>query len=84
MLTSFYTEPQKCSEVGSDAAGGHLLALDPATGPRSGRGAASPAAFAVAHRYEVADGATWTVPVPLPDGVLVWDATGLTRLAPSD
>ena len=26
----------------------------------------SPAGFAVAHHYEVADGATWTVPVPLP------------------
>ena len=40
----------------------------------------SPAGFAVAHHYRVADGATWTVPVPLPDGLLVRDATGLSRL----
>ena len=44
----------------------------------------SPAGFAVAHHYEVADGATWTVPVPLPDGLLVRDATGLARLVPAD
>ena len=46
--------------------------------------APSPAAFAVAHRYEVAEGATWTVPVPLPDGLLIRDATGVSRLVPSD
>ena len=46
--------------------------------------APSPAGFAVAHHYEVADGATWTVPVPLPDGLLVRDATGLARLVPAD
>ena len=44
----------------------------------------SSAGFAVAHQYEVADGATWTVPVPLPDGLLVRDATGLARLVPAD
>ncbi|MCY4658305.1 MAG: PQQ-like beta-propeller repeat protein [Acidobacteria bacterium] len=43
-----------------------------------------PAAFAVAHQYEVAEDATWTVPVPLPDGLLVRDATGLARLVPSE
>ena len=43
-----------------------------------------PAAFAVAHHYEIADGATWAMPVPLPDGLLVRDATGLTRLVPAD
>ena len=46
--------------------------------------AADGAAFAVAHRYEVADGATWALPVPLPDGLLVRDATSLTRLVPVD
>ena len=45
--------------------------------------APSPAGFAVAHHYEVADGATWAVPVPLPDGLLVRDATGLARLVPA-
>ena len=44
----------------------------------------SPSGFAVAHHYEVADGATWTVPVPLPDGLLVRDATGLSRLVATD
>ena len=42
------------------------------------------AAFAVAHHYEVADDATWAIPVPLPDGLLVRDATGLARLVPAD
>ncbi len=46
--------------------------------------APSPAGFAVAHHYEVADGATWAVPVPLSDGLLVRDATGLARLVPAD
>ena len=46
--------------------------------------APSPVGFAVAHHYEVADGATWAVPVPLPDGLLVRDATGLARLVPAD
>ena len=46
--------------------------------------APSPAGFAVAHHYEVADGATWAAPVPLPDGLLVRDATGLARLVPAD
>ena len=44
----------------------------------------SPAGFTVAHHYEVADGVTWTVPVPLPDGLLVRDATGLARLVAVD
>ena len=62
-------------------AGDHLLLL---TGDAELLVAApSPAAFAVAHRYEVAEGATWTVPVPLPDGLLVRDATGVSRLVPS-
>ena len=46
--------------------------------------APSPAGFAVAHHYDVADGVTWTVPVPLPDGLLVRDATGLARLVAAD
>ena len=41
-------------------------------------------AFAVARQYEVADGATWAMPVPLPDGLLVRDATSLARLVPAD
>ena len=41
-------------------------------------------AFAVARQYEVADGATWSMPVPLPDGLLVRDATSLARLVPAD
>ena len=44
----------------------------------------SPAGFAVSHQYDVADGVTWTVPVPLPDGLLVRDATGLSRLVASE
>ena len=44
----------------------------------------TPAAFAVLHHYDVADGVTWTVPVPLPDGLLVRDATGLARLVAAD
>ena len=63
-------------------AGEHLLLL---TGEAELLVAApSPAGFAVAHRYEVAEGATWTVPVPLPDGLLVRDATGIARLGPAD
>ena len=42
------------------------------------------AAFAVARQYDVADGATWAMPVPLPDGLLVRDATSLARLVPAD
>ena len=41
-------------------------------------------AFSVARQYEVADGATWSMPVPLPDGLLVRDATSLLRLVPVD
>ncbi len=44
----------------------------------------SPAGFAVAHHYDIADGVTWTVPVPLPDGLLVRDAAGLSRLVPAE
>ncbi len=46
--------------------------------------APNPAGFAVSHHYEVAAGATWALPVPLPDGLLVRDATGLARLVPED
>ena len=42
------------------------------------------AAFEVAHHYTVADGATWAMPVPLPNGLLVRDATSLARLVPGD
>ena len=41
-------------------------------------------AFTVGRHYEVADGATWAMPVPLPDGLLVRDATSLARLVPAD
>ena len=44
----------------------------------------SAARFAVARHYEVADGATWAIPVPLPDGLLVRHATSLARLVPAD
>ena len=44
----------------------------------------SPAGFAVSHHYDVADGVTWTVPVPLPDGLLVRAATSLARLVAAD
>ena len=42
------------------------------------------AAFAVSRQYEIADGATWAMPVPLPDGLLVRDAASLARLVPAD
>ena len=38
--------------------------------------------YSVAHHYDVADGATWAMPVLLADGLLVRDATSLTRLVP--
>ena len=41
------------------------------------------AAFTVGRHYEVADGATWAMPVPLPDGLLIRDATSLARLVPA-
>ena len=44
----------------------------------------SPAGFTVSHHYDVADGVTWTVPVPLRDGLLVRDAIGLSRLVPAN
>ena len=63
-------------------AGDHLLLL---TGDAELLVAqSSPAGFAIAHHYEVADGATWTVPVPLSDGLLVRDTTGVARLVPAD
>ena len=43
-----------------------------------------PAGFTVSHHYDVADAVTWTVPVPLPDGLLVRDAAGLSRLVPAN
>jgi len=36
--------------------------------------------FLVGGRYTVADCATWAVPVLLPDGLIVRDASGVTRL----
>ena len=42
------------------------------------------AAFAVVRHYDVADGATWAMPVPLRDGLLVRDATSLARLVPAN
>ena len=41
------------------------------------------AAFAVGRHYEVADGATWAMPVPLPDGLLIRDAATVARLVPA-
>ncbi len=41
------------------------------------------AVFSVSRQYEVADGATWAMPVPLPDGLLVRDAASLARLVPA-
>ena len=41
------------------------------------------AAFAVVRHYDVADGATWAMPVPLRDGLLIRDATSLARLVPA-
>ena len=40
-------------------------------------------AFTVVRHYDVADGATWAMPVPLRDGLLVRDATSLARLVPA-
>ena len=40
--------------------------------------------FAVVRHYDVADGATWAMPVPLRDGLLVRDATSLARLVPAN
>ncbi len=42
------------------------------------------AAFAVVRHYEVAESATWAIPVPLPDGLIVRDATSLARLVPAN
>ncbi len=36
--------------------------------------------FTVVRQYDVADGATWAMPVPLRDGLLIRDATSLARL----
>ena len=41
-------------------------------------------AFAVVRHYDVADSATWAVPVPLPDGLIVRAATSLVRLVPAN
>ena len=40
----------------------------------------SAAKFEEERRYTVADSATWAVPVLLPDGLIVRDATGVLRL----
>jgi hypothetical protein len=37
--------------------------------------------YVEAKRYEVGASATWSLPVMLPDGLLVREATGVTRLA---
>jgi outer membrane protein assembly factor BamB len=36
--------------------------------------------FDPVRRYDIAGGATWAVPMPLPDGLLLRDATGLVRV----
>jgi outer membrane protein assembly factor BamB len=41
----------------------------------------SPAKYDEERRYTVADSATWAVPVLLPDGLIVRDASGVMRLA---
>jgi outer membrane protein assembly factor BamB len=43
----------------------------------------SPAKYDEERRYTVADSATWAVPVLLPDGLIVRDASGVMRLAGS-
>ena len=43
----------------------------------------SPAKYDEERRYTVADSATWAVPVLLPDGLIVRDATGVMRLTGS-
>ena len=40
----------------------------------------SPAKYDEERRYTVADSATWAVPVLLPDGLIVRDASGVMRL----
>jgi outer membrane protein assembly factor BamB len=42
----------------------------------------SPAKYDEERRYKVADSATWAVPVLLPDGLIVRDASGVMRLTP--
>jgi outer membrane protein assembly factor BamB len=42
----------------------------------------SPAKYDEERRYTVADSATWAVPVLLPDGLIVRDASGVMRLTP--
>jgi outer membrane protein assembly factor BamB len=43
----------------------------------------SAARYEEERRYTVADSATWAVPVPLPDGLILRDATGVLRLVGS-
>ena len=39
-----------------------------------------PAKFVQDRRYDVAESETWAMPAVLPDGLIVRDATGVTRL----
>ena len=43
----------------------------------------SPVKYDEERRYTVADSATWAVPVLLPDGLIVRDASGVMRLTGS-
>jgi outer membrane protein assembly factor BamB len=43
----------------------------------------SPAKYEEERRYTVADSPTWAVPVVLPDGLIVRDASGVMRLTGS-
>jgi outer membrane protein assembly factor BamB len=42
----------------------------------------SPAKYDEERRYTVADSATWAVPILLPDGLIIRDASGVMRLTP--
>ena len=42
----------------------------------------SPAKYDEERRYTIADSATWAVPVVVPDGLIVRDASGVMRLTP--
>jgi outer membrane protein assembly factor BamB len=42
----------------------------------------SPAKYDEERRYTVADSATWAVPILLPDGLIIRDASGIMRLTP--
>jgi hypothetical protein len=42
----------------------------------------TPAKYEEERRYTIADSETWAVPVVLPDGLVVRDATGVMKLTP--